>query len=253
MAALHLVPIVDGNLTGKTLLFVQGWPDDASLWDEAVAVLGVRYRCVRVTLPNFGTDRKRLRWGHTTEEIVSALVEVMRKFGSEHPVTLVLHDWGCYWGNAAHHRALEFVARVASFDIAPHYTPRGLGALGFVAYQWWLFAAFMAGGPLGNVMTRRFGKTARIPNADHLDAWMNYPYRNLWADIVTGRAGKLTEGYWPTCPLLFGYGTKKPFMFHDARWTDHVRKVGGEVISFPSDHWVTRDPSFVPVLDRWLA
>lgn len=251
--ALRLTPIIDGNENGKPLLFIQGWPDDPSLWDEAVAVLGARYKCVRITLPNFGSDRKHARWGYTTEEIVDAICELLRELGREHPVTLVLHDWGCYWGHAAHHRMPEYVSRVASFDVAPHFAPSGRGAVGFVAYQSWLLTAFLVGGSLGNAMTRRFAKLAHIPDADDLDAWMNYPYRNLWIDIVTGRAEKLTKGYWPTCPLLFGYGMKKPFMFHSARWTDHVRKTGGEVVSFPSDHWVTRDPSFATVLDRFLG
>jgi pimeloyl-ACP methyl ester carboxylesterase len=47
MTTPHLEPIVSGNAKGNTILFVQGWPDDASLWDETVAALAPRYRCVR--------------------------------------------------------------------------------------------------------------------------------------------------------------------------------------------------------------
>lgn len=35
--ALVLEPIIEGDEAGETLLFVQGWPDDASLWDPQVA------------------------------------------------------------------------------------------------------------------------------------------------------------------------------------------------------------------------
>ena len=82
---------------------------------------------------------------------------------------------------------------------------------------------------------------------------MNYPYRNVWADLFTGRAEKLTKGYWPTCPILFLYGEKKLFAFHSAKWVEHVRSVGGEVSALPADHWLMKDPSFVDRLVSWLG
>ncbi|HEX7669286.1 MAG TPA: alpha/beta hydrolase [Polyangiaceae bacterium] len=249
---LHLDPIVSGNEAGETIVFVQGWPDDASVWDDTVAALGSTYRCVRVNMPNYG-GAVTTRWGHDTEEIVGSLVRLFRDAGAAHPVTLVLHDWGSYWGHAAHHRCPEVVARVVTLDVAPHYEP-GAGALfGIMAYQGWLFGAFVVGGPVGNWMTRRFAKIGGAPAPEaRLDARMNYPYRNVWADIFSGRIRKLTEGYWPTCPLLFVYGTRKPFPFHSRAWLDHVRRVGGEIASVPRGHWVMNDPSFVAILTRWL-
>jgi cis-3-alkyl-4-acyloxetan-2-one decarboxylase len=81
---------------------------------------------------------------------------------------------------------------------------------------------------------------------------MNYPYRNIWLDIVKGRDQRLTEGYWPKCPLLFIHGESKPYPFHSDGWVEHVRSVGGKVVGLPCGHWVTQDPSFVDVLVRWL-
>lgn len=249
---LRLDPIVDGNQTGDTIVFVQGWPDDASLWDEAVAALGATYRCVRVNLPNYG-GTVTARWGYGTEEIVEALVTLLREVGADRPVTLVLHDWGCYWGHAAHHRCPEVVARVAGLDVAPHYEPGARALLGIVAYQWWLLGAFVVGGPVGNWMTRRSAKLLGAPADEaRIDARMNYPYRNAWADILTGRIRRLTEGYWPRCPLLFVYGERKPIPFHSRAWVDHVRSVGGEVVGLPCGHWVMRHRSFIGVLTRWL-
>jgi pimeloyl-ACP methyl ester carboxylesterase len=248
----HLTPVVDGNQAGETIVFIQGWPDDMSLWDSSVAALRDTYRCVRVNLPNYGGDRTA-RWGYTTAEIVDALEQLVREAGGGKPVTLVLHDWGCYWGHAVHRRCPDLVGRVASVDVAPHFKPSARAVLGIIAYQWWLFSAFLVGGPVGDAMTRRFAGLAHVPvDLAGLSSWMNYPYRNVWADLLSGRAGELTKGYWPTCPLLFVYGEKKPFPFHSAAWVDHVRKVGGEVVGLPCGHWVPRQPAFVDTLRRWL-
>lgn len=250
---LRLEPIIDGPANRETIVFVQGWPDDASLWDDVVAALSGSYRCVRVNMPNFhgGVTAER---GYQTEELVEALVDLYRRVGAERPFTLVLHDWGCYWGHAAHHRCPEVVSRVAGLDVAPHFKPGPKAIAGIMTYQFWLYGAFELGGSVGNWMTRSFAKLAHAPRpAAQLDASMNYPYRNIWSDLASGRAQKLTQGYWPKCPLLFVYGKKKPFPFHSSAWIDHVRSVGGEVVGLPCGHWVTTDPSFVGVLTRWLA
>lgn len=250
---LRLTPIIEGNHDGETLVFVHGWPDSAALWDETVSALRRRYRCVRVTMPNFD-GRRTTREGHGTPEIVEALVAMIRECAFGRRVTLVLHDWGSYWGHAAHHRAPELVRRVVTLDVAPHFSPGPLAVAGIVAYQSWLFTAFALNGVVGDAMTRAAAKVLRVPRPSReLTSWMNYPYRNVWVDLVSGRSKKLTAGYWPTCPLLFVYGTKKPFMFHSPSWVAHVRKTGGEVVALETGHWVTRDPAFVEHLGRFLA
>jgi pimeloyl-ACP methyl ester carboxylesterase len=250
---LRLSPSVDGNDAGQTIVFIQGWPDDASLWDEAIAPLRQKYRCVRVTLPNYAGDRTE-RWGYSTTEIIDALEAFVRDAGRGKPVTLVMHDWGCYWGHALHHRRPELVARIAGVDVSPHYKAATLGSvLGIITYQWWLLAAFALGGPIGDWMTRSFARLAEVPvDRARLTAWMNYPYRNIWADILRGRDRKLLGDYWPDCPALFVYGEKKLFPFHSEAWIHHVRKIGGEVVALPCGHWVPREPSFAVVLARWL-
>jgi pimeloyl-ACP methyl ester carboxylesterase len=248
----ELEPIVEGNDAGPTVVFIQGWPDDAFLWDNAVEALRDDYRCVRLTLPNFDGDKK-VRRGYTTFEIIDALETFVRDAGRGKPVILVLHDWGCYWGHALHHRAPELVAAVAGVDVAPHYKPTLFAVLFIITYQWWLYGAFVIGGRIGDFMTRAFAKLVHAPaRPAQINAWMNYPYRNVWADLFTGRAEKLTKGYWPTCPLLFVYGEKKPAHFHSSAWPDHVRKVGGDVIGLPCDHWVPRDSAFPGLLRKWI-
>src|SRR6185436_13168207 len=146
--SLHLDPIVEGLEAGETLVFLQGWPDDATLWDAHVAALAGRYRCVRTTLPNFD-GRRTSRWGYSTDEIVAALAEIIRETTPGGKVTLILHDWGCFWGHLLHHRNPQLVARVGALDVAPHVEPSPAAMLGIIAYQWWLIIAFVLGGPIG--------------------------------------------------------------------------------------------------------
>jgi pimeloyl-ACP methyl ester carboxylesterase len=47
---------IEGNTDGPTLVFIHGWPDNASLWRRQVEVLSGKFRCVLVTLPNFGIE-----------------------------------------------------------------------------------------------------------------------------------------------------------------------------------------------------
>ena len=249
---LRLEAIVDGLGSGDTLVFIQGWPDDATLWDEQVAALSDRYRCVRMTMPNFD-GRRSARWGYGTDEIVEALAAMVREVSPSSPVTLVLHDWGAYWGHLLHQRHPNLVARVAGLDIAPHVEPSPVAILGIIAYQWWLLGAFLVGGPIGDWMTRSFATLLGAPlGSEQINSWMNYPYRNVWKDILSGRARRQTDAYWPRVPLLFVYGRKKPFPFHSRKWIEHVESTGGRVVGLDCGHWVSRDPAFNEILASWL-
>jgi pimeloyl-ACP methyl ester carboxylesterase len=249
---LRLEPTIQGPQHGETIVFIQGWPDDATLWDAHVASLSDRYRCVRTTMPNFD-GRRTARWGHDTDEIVDALATMIREASPGAPVTMVLHDWGCFWGYLLHHRHPELAARVAGLDIAPHVEPSPAAMLGIVAYQWWLVAAFLVDGRLGDWMTRSLATAMQAPmRREQINSWMNYPYRNVWRAILTGRAKNETANYWPQVPLLFVYGKKKPFPFHSKKWIEHVEGSGGTVVGLDCGHWVPADPRFASILQEWL-
>ena len=249
---LRLDAIVEGPDSGETLVFLQGWPDDATLWDVHVASLSARYRCVRTTMPNFD-GRRSVRWGYGTDEIIEALAEMVREVSPDAPVTLILHDWGCYWGHILHHRHPQLVARVAGLDVAPHVEPGPAAMLGIIAYQWWLIGAFVLNGRLGDWMTRALAGAMDAPlPREQINSWMNYPYRNVWRDILGGRARTEMDAYWPRVPLLFVYGKKKPFPFHSKKWIEHVETTGGKVVGLDCGHWVPRDPAFGKILADWL-
>lgn len=76
MALPPLVATTSGNPNGPTLVFVHGWPDDASVFDKMVARLNGEYYCVRVTLPNFGAATINAK-GYAFEAIVAALTQLV--------------------------------------------------------------------------------------------------------------------------------------------------------------------------------
>ena len=243
---------IEGDDAGHTLVFVQGWPDDSSLWDEQIARLAPRYRCVRVDMPGYGSAECP-RWGVRSDEIIEALARCVREVWRGAPVTLVLHDWGCVWGHAMHKRHPELVARVASLDVAPHFAPDAKAIAGIVAYQSGLTAAFFLGGSIGDRMTRLIAARAGAPMPpERIHASMNYPYRNVWLDLASGRSRENDRGYWPELPLLFVYGKDKPFPFHSEAWLEHVKRTGGEVVALDGGHWVPKHPALTDILVQFL-
>jgi pimeloyl-ACP methyl ester carboxylesterase len=83
---------------------------------------------------------------------------------------------------------------------------------------------------------------------------MNYPYDIQW----TGSAGGYPKArpFEPTCPMLFMYGRKKPFMFHSQEWAGKLLQTpGNQVLGFDTGHWImTQQPqSFNQAVLSWLA
>ena len=250
---LRLTPTVDGPDGAETIVFLQGWPDDATLWDPQVAALSDRWRCVRTTLPNFDGE-KTTRWGPDTAEIVAALVAMIEEVAPGRKVTMVAHDWGAYWGYLLCAQRADLVARFAALDIGAHVEPSAKSMIGGVSYQGWLIVAFFLGGSIGDWMTRALARLIGAPlDAAQINAGMNYPYRNAWSDIRRGASMPESPESWPPGPILFVYGEHKPFPFHSKQWIDYVERGGGSVAGLACGHWVSEDPAFQPLLETWLA
>lgn len=249
----RLEPRIEGSADGPTLFFVQGWPDDLTLWDELVAVLRDRYRCARVNLPNYPGAEHR-RWGYSHDQIVEGLAQCLRELSPDRPLTLIAHDWGAVWGYRLHQRYPELLSRFVALDIGPEVKPSPGEAAFIVAYQWWLLAAFVIGGGIGDRMTRGLARLAHTPRqGSAIHAGLNYPYLYTWQEILTGRAPHLS-GYAPEIPFMLAYGKKKPARFHTQRWVDYLcSRPGNEVVELPlSGHWVTLDPSLNERVKRFL-
>jgi pimeloyl-ACP methyl ester carboxylesterase len=251
--------IVEGA-GARAIVMVHGWPDTHRLWDRQVEALKDRYRCVRFTLPGFEPGAPKR--AYPLEELLGAFRGVVEQACPGERVTLLLHDWGCFFGYQFAMRHPDLVERVVGVDIGDggsrqHRSELGAkGMLIVAAYQVWLAAAWRIGGRIGDAMARAMARSMRCPSVDPRDvrAQMGYPYAMRWLGAAGGI--KRVSVFKPQVPMLFMYGERKPIMFHSRAWAERVAaKPGNRVIAFPTGHWimVEQPAEFNAALLDWLA
>jgi len=80
------------------VLFIHGWPDCARLWDKQIEAFKADYRCINVTMPNYGSKPNVNSWGCDFPELTKMLAEVVETKSKTKRVTLVVHDFGSFYG-----------------------------------------------------------------------------------------------------------------------------------------------------------
>jgi len=250
--------IVEG--TGqKAIVMIHGWPDTHRLWDAQVAALKDHFRCVRFTLPGF--DLSQPKRAYSLDEVVETIRRVVAEACPGGQSTLLLHDWGCFFGYQFAMRFPELVERVIGVDIGDAGSRRHraeLGAKGMfmvMAYQVWLALAWRIGGGLGNAMARWMARVARCPtDPQSIGSQMGYPYALRWLGVAGGFQRLRT--FEPHGPMLYIYGERKPFMFHSRAWIERLAaRPGSRVLGLPTGHWVMigRQREFNDALLLWLG
>jgi len=237
-----------------TIVMIHGWPDTYRLWDAQVAALAPSYRTVRFTLPGFEVNHPRRRV--TLDEMVALFAAIVDAVSPTVPVTLLLHDWGCVFGYQYAARFPARVERVIGVDIGDTFAPDFAKTLPLRAklmvagYQGWLALAHPLGG-VGTRMTRMMARALKAPApANTLGAQQNYPYVMQW----TGGFRSATN-FEPHCPMLYIYGSRKPFMFHTQRWLDELdRRPGSGAQRMNTGHWVMAEQpaDFNQRVSAWL-
>lgn len=226
----------------RTVVMIHGWPDTWRLWDSTVAGLSGHLRCVRFTLPGFDVAKpKRVL---SLDAMVDFIARVVDEVCPGRPVVLLVHDWGCVFGYAYLMRHPQRVERLIGVDVGDAGSKdhaadlRVRDKVGIFAYQVWLAAAWVIGGRLGDRMTRAMARRARCPaDAALIGAQMNYPYFIHWTGRHGGYRGRVQID--PPCPMLYLYGTRKPFMFHSLAWADSLAlRPGCRVLPMKTGHWV---------------
>lgn len=258
-----LAYVIKGKPAGGTVVFIHGWPDSHALWRHQVAALRNQFRCVLVTLPNFGPTADK-RAGYNFPALVEMLHRTIGHVQPDHePISLITHDWGAYIGYMYEKAHPECVDKMVAFDIGGHPWPATVKeAFLMVGYQWTLIGFWLVGGitpPIGDWLSRKFAGVMGVPRpqADSVRSRFNYPYFYLWSDrFLPWSRKKLLGHYRPRCAVLFIYGAKKPLMFHTEQWTELLEKTGGR--SEPIEdggHWCmeTHAKEVNALILKWLA
>ena len=244
----------------KAIIMIHGWPDTHRLWDAQVEALKARYRCVRFTLPGF--EPGAAKRAYPFDDLLDIIRRVVKNACPRERVTLLLHDWGCFFGYQFAMRHPELVERVVGVDIGDggsrrHRSELGVkGMLIVLAYQIWLALAWRIGGRMGDAMARAMARAMPCPSVDprHVHAQMGYPYAMRWFGVAGGI--RAVAVFKPIVPMLFMYGERKPIMFHSRAWAERVAAApGNRVIAFPTGHWimVEQPAEFNAALLEWLA
>lgn len=250
---------------GPTVVMVHGWPDSPALWDETVAALSDRYRCVRFALP--GYDLSRPPRPVSVNQMCELLAAVVESVSPGQPVTLLLHDWGCFFGYEYAARHLDRVQRVVAVDIGD--TNSGAYLKGLTArekrmiawYQIWLALAWKLGPvwpALANRMTRYMARRIGCRTPPEQIGWqMNYPYAMQWFGSHGGLRGvaRVDKVFGPKLPTLFVFGKRKPFMFHSPRWLALLgTSPGSAARGMDAGHWLMKQKpaEFNALLGNWL-
>jgi pimeloyl-ACP methyl ester carboxylesterase len=224
-----------------TLLMVHGWPDTYRLWDGQVDRLKADHRSARFTLPGFAVgDARRLR---TLAEIIGVFEAVVDVVSPDRPVTLVLHDWGCFYGYQYYMKNPERVSRIVGLDVGDVGSKEMKLPLSMVlftlGYQLWLVGAWVIGGRTGDVMTRLMAHALGVradPSLIH--SGMNYAYYLMYRSALLRRS-QGDVPFEPACPMLFLYGRKKRTMFHSDAFVERLNRTPmSRAVGFDASHWL---------------
>jgi pimeloyl-ACP methyl ester carboxylesterase len=253
---------IEGKPDGPTLVFIHGWPDNASMWRYQVEALGPDFRCVMVTLPNFGVEAVQAG-GLDFPALAGRLAATIKQVQPDGKVGLVTHDWGAYIGYLLEKTHPEMFTKMAALDIGGHLKPAGLkSSLMIVGYQWSLIACWLAGGlipPLGGVMSRGVGRVVGVPARQRAEirSCFNYPYFYFWRGmLLPWKRASLLGWYRPQCPVLYLFGERKPLMFHSPKWLQIVADSGGRAEGIAgAGHWLmeTHAGTVNEKLGDWFA
>jgi len=243
----------------KTVVMIHGWPDTYRLWDAQVEALKSRYRCVRFTLPGF--DLSQPGRAYSLDEVIETVHRVVSETCPGQQVSMLLHDWGCFYGYQFVMRYPQLVERVIGVDIGDAGSRRQRAELTLTSklmvfgYQMWLALAWRFGGRIGDFMARGMARLLQTPaDPGRVGAQMGYPYAVTWVGAAGGFHG--LKPFDPHCPMLYIYGERKPFMFHSQDWAEGIAaRPGSRVLGLPSGHWmmVTVQREFNEALLSWLA
>jgi pimeloyl-ACP methyl ester carboxylesterase len=237
----------DGPVDAEIMVLIHGWPDTPDLWTVQIKDFQQDYRCIRIALPNYDDHLQKKRL-YSFEEIVDSVIECVERLlrdSRKDRVILVGHDWGAYLSYLIEAKRPDLVSRLITMDVGAVLKPESFShALAIVSYQWALIVSFCVGvviAPLGNFLTILVSRVLGVPKTARPKWQMNYLYLHFWQLLLARRLPRTHR--LPSCPFLYLYGEKKPFMFHSKSWLEKIlSQRGNGVVGFAeSGHWIMLD------------
>merc|ERR1712228_101245 len=272
------MPIVayemSGNEEGKPLVFIHGWPDLPSIWNDQIEHLKDDYLCISIELPNFNKNRIQNPWGYTLPNVVKGIAnQIQYILQTKYPkyrqegVTLIIHDWGSAIGQGIISSYPNLVSRAVIVDIGdtmPTQTWKNI--IGILSYQGFNIFCFLLPSFIGNKLMRYYlYKFPQIPMVEYekkqnekvLHTGMNYLYFYAWKAriwrIITGDKTKLSV---PKIPTFFVSGKWYLGPWHTEEWKQTLlEREDCEFKQYEdAKHWVMKDQCqrFNDEIKTWL-
>ena len=262
----------------KLLILLAGYPDsELSGWGEVIPELAKDYRLFCLCYPGFssksgtGTADSLPKWGYTWKELLAGLnntiEDLLQSEQKQHQAnyqsfTLVTHDWGAHIGLVYQNQFPKRVDKLVLLDVGMLKTPKPLQLLVIILYQLWFATSYL----LSQLISQTFGSVffnlfvgtpllkwvgpcphdltltnTRNPQEIHVN--MCYLYYHFWRALII-RKDSLPKPKFPTCPVLFLYGTRKRCLFHDERFLNKIERTEGCAYkAMETGHWI---PLFDP-------
>lgn len=133
----HQYDVAQGGESRVLAVFVHGWPDSLSMFDEWVAPLNAAgVDCLRLTLPGYEDDvvaaRRSVRLLPPLEncpQLFDLIRDAIHDFALEQAngkeICLVGHDWGSMFVFLLDDKYPDFAARIVTLDVGPDALGRG--------------------------------------------------------------------------------------------------------------------------------
>lgn len=86
--------------SGSPVVFLHGFPDNGSVWEQVIAPLTDRFCCYAIDIPGFGKSTVSSRFSFSLEHQSAFFGETVAALGIDGPFHLVVHDLGAFPGLA---------------------------------------------------------------------------------------------------------------------------------------------------------
>jgi pimeloyl-ACP methyl ester carboxylesterase len=184
-----------GNKNSNSLLvFLHGWPNKMSMWDNITKKLEADHLCLKISYPNF-SDKLKTPGGIDYFTLADLIAKTVRKVKSENgeskKVTFVGHDWGSIFTFLTDKQHPELIDNIVAIDVGFRLSESIVLKLFNLFYQSTLALSNCIGGPIGDFMISSIMKmfsyldeTADVSKMDAaISSTQTYFYLELFKDI----------------------------------------------------------------------